>query len=454
MSFRSINPLDGSTLAVVESFTTPQLNAALKQAADVRAEWAATRLEQRCALLRAAAGVLRQRRDELAATITREMGKLIGEAEGEVEKCAWVCEYYADEAPGFLADEVIGTDASRSFVAYEPLGTVLAVMPWNFPFWQVFRFAAPALAAGNTGLLKHASNVPQCALAIEEVFTEAGFPPGVFRSLMIPASEVEKVVEDPRVHAVTLTGSEPAGRSVAAAAGRALKKSVLELGGSDPFIVLEDADLDLAVKTAVTSRFLNCGQSCIAAKRFIVVDAVADEFVKRFRAGVEALSPGDPLNPNTTLAPMARHDLRDDLHRQVLDSIRAGAVAVTGCTVEEGAGAFYQASILDRVEPGMRAYDEELFGPVAIVIRAADEDEAIAVANGSRFGLGGSVWTADSGRGERVARRVESGAVFVNGLVKSDPRLPFGGVKASGYGRELSHHGIHEFVNAKTIWVK
>jgi succinate-semialdehyde dehydrogenase/glutarate-semialdehyde dehydrogenase len=454
MSFRSINPLDGSTLAVVESFTTPQLNAALKQAADVRAEWAATRLEQRCALLRAAAGVLRQRRDELAATITREMGKLIGEAEGEVEKCAWVCEYYADEAPGFLADEVIGTDASRSFVAYEPLGTVLAVMPWNFPFWQVFRFAAPALAAGNTGLLKHASNVPQCALAIEEVFTEAGFPPGVFRSLMIPASEVEKVIEDPRVHAVTLTGSEPAGRSVAAAAGRALKKSVLELGGSDPFIVLEDADLDLAVKTAVTSRFLNCGQSCIAAKRFIVVDAVADEFVKRFRAGVEALSPGDPLNPNTTLAPMARHDLRDDLHRQVLDSIRAGAVAVTGCTVEEGAGAFYQASILDRVEPGMRAYDEELFGPVAIVIRAADEDEAIAVANGSRFGLGGSVWTADSGRGERVARRVESGAVFVNGLVKSDPRLPFGGVKASGYGRELSHHGIHEFVNAKTIWVK
>ena len=454
MSFRSINPLDGSTLAVVESFTTPQLNAALKQAADVRAEWAATRLEQRCALLRAAAGVLRQRRDELAATITREMGKLIGEAEGEVEKCAWVCEYYADEAPGFLADEVIGTDASRSFVAYEPLGTVLAVMPWNFPFWQVFRFAAPALAAGNTGLLKHASNVPQCALAIEEVFTEAGFPPGVFRSLMIPASEVEKVIEDPRVHAVTLTGSEPAGRSVAAAAGRALKKSVLELGGSDPFIVLEDADLALAVKTAVTSRFLNCGQSCIAAKRFIVVDAVADEFVKRFRAGVEALSPGDPLNPNTTLAPMARHDLRDDLHRQVLDSIRAGAVAVTGCTVEEGAGAFYQASILDRVEPGMRAYDEELFGPVAIVIRAADEDEAIAVANGSRFGLGGSVWTADSGRGERVARRVESGAVFVNGLVKSDPRLPFGGVKASGYGRELSHHGIHEFVNAKTIWVK
>jgi len=454
MSFRSINPLDGSTLAVVESFTTSQLSAALKQAADVRSEWAATPMEQRCALLRAAAGVLRQRRDELAATISREMGKLIGEAEGEVEKCAWVCEYYADEAPGFLADEVIGTDASRSFVAYQPLGTVLAVMPWNFPFWQVFRFAAPALAAGNTGLLKHASNVPQCALAIEEVFTEAGFPPGVFRSLMIPASEVEKVIEDPRVHAVTLTGSEQAGRSVAAAAGRALKKSVLELGGSDPFIVLEDADLALAVKTAVTSRFLNCGQSCIAAKRFIVVDAVADEFVKRFRAGVEALSPGDPLNPNTTLAPMARHDLRDDLHRQVLDSMGAGAVAVTGCTMEEGAGAFYQASILDRVEPGMRAYDEELFGPVAIVIRAADEDEAVAIANASRFGLGGSVWTADSERGERVARRVESGAVFVNGLVKSDPRLPFGGVKASGYGRELSHHGIHEFVNAKTIWVK
>ncbi len=454
MSFRSVNPMNGSTLAVVESFTGAQLSAALKQADEVRREWAATPLKQRCALLRVAATVLRRRRDELAAMITQEMGKLIGEAQGEVEKCALVCDYYADEAPGFLADEAIDSDASRSFVAYQPLGTVLAVMPWNFPFWQVFRFAAPALAAGNTGLLKHASNVPQCALAIEDVFTEAGFPPGVFRALMIPASEVQKVIEDPRVHAVTLTGSEPAGRSVAATAGGVLKKSVLELGGSDPFIVLEDADLDLAVKTAVASRFLNCGQSCIAAKRFIVVDDVADTFLQRFKAAVEALKPGDPMNPETTLAPMARHDLRDDLHRQVIDSMGAGAVPVTGCAPEDGEGAFYQASILDRVAPGMRAYDEELFGPVAIVIRAADEDDAVNIANSSRFGLGGSVWTTDTARGERLARRLESGAVFVNGLVKSDPRLPFGGVKASGYGRELSHHGIHEFVNAKTVWIK
>ncbi len=398
--------------------------------------------------------MLRRRRDELARLITREMGKLIHESTAEVEKCALACDYYAEHAPAFLADEPIASDAGKSCVAYQPLGTVLAVMPWNFPFWQVFRFAAPTLAAGNTALLKHASNVPQCARAVEQVFREAGFPEGVFRTLMIPAAAVGRVIEDERVHAVTLTGSEAAGRSVAGAAGRVLKKSVLELGGSDPFIVLDDADLEPTVQAAVASRYLNCGQSCIAAKRFILVGSVAEPFLEGLRAGAEALVPGDPLQERTTLAPMARHDLRDELHQQVLDSISAGAAPVTGCAPDTGPGAFYQASILDHVAPGMRAWEEELFGPVAIVIRAEDEEQALSIANASRFGLGGSVWTRDAKRGERMARRLECGAAFVNGMVKSDPRLPFGGIKASGYGRELSRHGIREFVNAKTMWIR
>jgi succinate-semialdehyde dehydrogenase/glutarate-semialdehyde dehydrogenase len=451
---KSVNPLDGGTLREFETWEAPRLEQALADADAAAPRWAATAVEERCEYLRGVARVLGERREELARAMTLEMGKLIREARAEIDKCAWVCNYYADEAPRFLADEVIETDASRSFVAYQPLGTVLAVMPWNFPFWQVFRFAAPALTAGNTSVLKHASNVPQCALAIEAVFRDAGVPGGVFQTLLIPASLVARVIADPRVHAVTLTGSEPAGRQVAQEAGRNLKKTVLELGGSDAFVVLKDADLDLAAGAAVTSRFLNGGQSCIAAKRFIVVEAIADAFLARFRAGAEALVPGDPLDERTTLPPMARHDLRDDLHRQVLDSLQQGAVAVTGCAPGAGPGAFYQPSILDRVAPGMRAYTEELFGPVAIVIRARDEDDAVRIANDSRFGLGGSVWTADTARGERMARRLESGAAFVNGLVKSDPRLPFGGVKASGYGRELSHHGIREFVNAKTIWIR
>jgi succinate-semialdehyde dehydrogenase/glutarate-semialdehyde dehydrogenase len=454
MSFTVINPATGQKVMDIPAWDDTQIEQALMQTAVVTPHWAATPLDERCALMRKAGQVLRDNVDRFAGLISQEMGKLLKDARAEVEKCATVCDYYAEHGPAFLQDEVIASDAGKSYVAYLPIGTVLAVMPWNFPFWQVFRFAAPALVAGNTGLLKHASNVPQCALAIEEVFHKAGFPDGVFRSLMIRASQVARVIEDKRVHAVTLTGSEPAGKQVASTAGNNLKKSVLELGGSDAFIVLEDADMDLTVKSAITSRYLNTGQSCIAAKRFIVVDAIAEDFVARFKAGVEALKPGDPTDPTTTLAPMARTDLRDDLHQQVQDTIAAGAVAVTGCEPIPGPGAFYRASILDRVEPGMRAYNEELFGPVAIVIRARDETDALRIANESEFGLGGSVWTRNSERGERLARQMQSGCTFVNGFVKSDARLPFGGIKRSGYGRELSHHGMHEFVNAKTIWIK
>jgi succinate-semialdehyde dehydrogenase/glutarate-semialdehyde dehydrogenase len=454
MAFQVINPTTGEGVREIPAWDDTTLDAALAQVAAATPAWSATPMAERCALMHQAAQVLRDNVEKYALTIMLEMGKLLRDARAEVEKCALVCDYYAEHGPGFLQDDVIASDASHSYVAYLPLGTVLAVMPWNFPFWQVFRFAAPALIAGNTGVLKHASNVPECALAIESVFNQAGFPSGTFRTLMIRASQVKAVIEDPRVHAVTLTGSEPAGRSVAATAGACLKKSVLELGGSDAFVVLEDADLDETVRTAVLSRYLNSGQSCIAAKRFIVVDAVAEDFVSRFKAGAEALQTGNPADETTTLAPMARTDLRDELHKQVVDSIEAGAVAVTGCTIPEQAGAWYPASILDRVGPGMRAYHEELFGPVAIVIRARDEVEAIRIANDSPYGLGGSIWTGDRDRGDRLARQMQSGATFVNGLVKSDPRLPFGGIKNSGYGRELSHLGIHEFVNAKTIWIK
>ncbi|MDH5446680.1 MAG: NAD-dependent succinate-semialdehyde dehydrogenase, partial [Gammaproteobacteria bacterium] len=381
MGFTAINPATGEKIREIPSWSEQELKSALDEVAAATPAWASTPIDKRCQLMKAAASVLRDNLQDYAHLISTEMGKLLAEAKAEVEKCALGCEYYAENGPEFLADEVIESDAGRSFVAYQPLGTVLAVMPWNFPLWQVFRFAAPALIAGNTGVLKHASNVPGCALLIEEVFTKAGFPAGVFRTLMISASQVKQVIEDPRIHAVTLTGSEPAGRQVAATAGANLKKSVLELGGSDAFIVLEDAILDGTVSTAVMSRFLNAGQSCIAAKRFIVVEAIADEFVARFKMAVESLTTGDPLDEKTTLAPMARHDLRNELHQQVSDSITEGAVSVTGCAPVEGPGAFYQASILDRVQPGIRAYSEELFGPVAIVIRAKDEQDAIRIAN-------------------------------------------------------------------------
>jgi succinate-semialdehyde dehydrogenase/glutarate-semialdehyde dehydrogenase len=452
--FESINPATGERIGETSALTDAALEQAVEQANRRAADWARSTHGERSALLEALARELEADRDRLAGLITEEMGKLAREARAEIEKCAKVCRYYAEHAERFLADEVIDTDARRSLVAYQPLGVVLAVMPWNFPFWQVLRFAAPAVAAGNVGLLKHASNVMRCSAEIGELFERAGAPPGLFTHLPIESGRVGRLIEDRRVRAVTLTGSEPAGRAVAESAGRVLKKSVLELGGSDPFVVLDDADLDTTVDKAIASRFMNAGQSCIAAKRFIVVESIADAFEQRLVEAAAALTPGDPSDESTGLAPMARNDLRDEIDAQVQDAVSHGARLLTGGELLDGPGFFYSATVLSGITADMRAYREELFGPAASVLRAADEDEAVALANDTDFGLGGSVWTGDRQRGERVARRLECGCAFVNELVKSDPRVPFGGVKNSGYGRELSHHGIHEFVNAKTIWIE
>ncbi|MBI5783430.1 MAG: NAD-dependent succinate-semialdehyde dehydrogenase, partial [Gammaproteobacteria bacterium] len=438
----TINPATGERLKTFDAWNEQQVEAALAGAAAASPAWQATSFAARSRLFRNAAAELRDNTARYAGIITLEMGKIVREARAEIEKCIWGCEFYAEHAEAFLRDEIIQTDASSSYVSYPPLGTVLAIMPWNFPFWQVFRFAAPGLMAGNTALLKHASNVPQCALAIEEIFRNAGFPKGVFQTLMISAAQAEKIIADPRIHAVTLTGSEAAGRRVAAAAGAALKKTVLELGGSDAFIVLADADLKQAVNAGISSRFLNCGQSCIAAKRFILVESIAAAFIERFKHQAHALRMGDPAREETQIGPMARADLRDQLHKQVTDSITAGATFALRGGPAAGPGFFYEPTIIDHVRPGMRAYEEELFGPVAAVIRARDEEDTIRIANDNRYGLGASVFTRDVKKGERLARRIQSGASFVNGMVKSDPRLPFGGVKASGYGRELSVHGI------------
>lgn len=451
--FESVNPFSGESVGTTAVLDDRAVDERVAAAAHRARLWPHSGFGERRALLEAVADQLDQRRDALAELITAEMGKLIGEARGEVEKCAWVCRYYAEHAETFLADQAVDSDAQRSMVAYQPLGPVLAVMPWNFPLWQVFRFAAPAIAAGNVGLLKHASNVMLSAQAIEDIFRRAGAAEGLFTNLPIRSDKVAGLLDDPRVKAVTLTGSEPAGRAVAARAGDRLKKSVLELGGSDPFVVLEDADIGLAVDKAVKSRFMNAGQSCIAAKRFIVVDAVLDEFQARLVEAVGALRTGDPADESTTLAPMAREDLRDELHEQLVDSVDQGAQVLCGGRPLEGTGWFYAATVLSDVNEGMRAYSEELFGPVATVLRAKDEAQAITLANDTEFGLGGSVWTADRERGLHVARQLECGCAFVNELVKSDPRLPFGGIKHSGYGRELSIQGIREFVNTKTIWI-
>jgi succinate-semialdehyde dehydrogenase/glutarate-semialdehyde dehydrogenase len=438
-----------------EEMTRAEVNEVIAKAHQTFLAWRKTSFAQRAECMRRAAQILRDRAEEYGRLMTLEMGKPVKDGRAEAQKCAWVCDYYADNAGAFLQDEVIETDARKSFVTFQPLGVVLAVMPWNFPFWQVFRFAAPALMAGNVGVLKHASNVFGCALAIEDVFRQAGLPDHAFRALLIGSRQVDAVIEHSLVRAVTLTGSTPAGKAVAQKAGEMLKKTVLELGGSDPYVVLADADLDLAVKTCVASRLINSGQSCIAAKRFIVVALLREQFEQMYVAQMRAARMGDPMAEDTVVGPQARVDLRDDLHKQVKESMARGATLLLGGEIPAGPGAYYPPTVLTDVQKGMPAYDEELFGPVAAIIPVQDEAEAIRVANDSIFGLGAAIFTRDIARGERIAaEELEAGCCFVNAFVKSDPRLPFGGIKESGYGRELSPYGIKEFVNIKTVYVK
>jgi len=449
----SIDPATEAILARFAAHTPAEVEAILAAADTAQRAWRERTFSERGPVLRRLAALLRERCLAYGRLITLEMGKPISEALAEIEKCAWACEFYAEAAAGFLGDEVVPTNASRSLVAYEPLGIVLAIMPWNYPFWQVLRFAAPAIMAGNAAVLKHASNVPQCALAVAEAFADAGFPRGLFGTLLLSGAAVEAVIRDPRIRAVTLTGSSVTGARVAALAGAALKKTVLELGGSDPFIVLADADIAAAATTAARARNQNTGQSCIAAKRFLVAEGVADEFETRLAAAVSALRVGDPQDPATQIGPLARADLRDTLEQQVRDSVGQGARVLTGGARRAGPGYFYTPTVLAGARDGMPVLEEETFGPVAAVRRVADADEAIAVANRSVYGLGAAIWTADVARGEAIARSIESGAVFINGMVASDPRLPFGGVKRSGYGRELGPFGIREFTNIQTIWI-
>ncbi|MFH5798089.1 NAD-dependent succinate-semialdehyde dehydrogenase [Haladaptatus sp. CMAA 1911] len=450
----SLNPATGDVVETFDEHDESAVEEKLQRASDTYEEWHRQPIEERQRLIGNAADVLRDNKEEYAETMTTEMGKPLDAAASEVEKCAWVCDYYAEHAAEFLQDEHIGTESEvESYVSYEPLGPVLAVMPWNFPFWQVFRFAAPNLTAGNVGLLKHASNVPGCAMAIQEVFEEAGYPDGAFTSLLVGSDTVEDILGDDRLAAVTLTGSEPAGRAVAETAGSNLKKSVLELGGSDPFVVLPDADVEDAAKTGAQARCINNGQSCIAAKRFVVHDDVYDEFMDTFTDEMESLTIGDPMDEDTDIGPQAREDLMEDLHEQVEESVDAGATLELGGEPLDREGAYYPPSILTDIPEGTPAADEELFGPVASVFRVSDTEEAVRRANDTHYGLGASVWSQDKRQAKEVAREIEAGMVFVNELVKSDPRLPFGGVKDSGYGRELSEHGIHEFVNKKTMWV-
>lgn len=451
---KAINPATGDLIRDYAEHSDAEVTEILTEVDAEYQSWQKVPFAERSKLMHAAARVQRDNAGKYAEIITQEMGKTITESLAEIEKCAWVCDYYADNAEKFLADEVIESDAGRSFVAFQPIGTVLAVMPWNFPFWQVMRFAAPALMAGNTGVLKHASNVPGSALALEEVFAEAGFPKNAFRTLMIGSRQVEAVIKNPLVKAVTLTGSEPAGMQVASTAGYELKKTVLELGGSDPYIVLADADMPSCVAMSAKSRMINQGQSCIAAKRFIVVESRVEEFTKAQVEIMQNLKVGDPMDPATQVGPMARRDLMEELDEQVQRSVKQGAKLLTGGVPDKGPGAFYPPTVLGDVRKGMAVYNEETFGPVSAIIPVKDTEEAIAVANDSEFGLSGSVWTQDPKKGEEIARRVVTGAMFVNGMSKSDPRLPFGGVKKSGYGRELSHYGIREFVNIKSIWMK
>jgi len=453
-SFPVINPATGAQLRVYEGMTWEEVTQAIEQAHEAFLAWRRVSFAERAARMRRAAELLRERADRYARLMAEEMGKPVRDGRAEAQKCAWVCEYYAEHAERFLAPEPVETDACKSYVAFEPLGVILAIMPWNFPFWQVFRFAAPTLMAGNAAVLKHASNVPGCALAIEELLREAGFPEHLFRTLLIGSDQVDPVIEHPLIRAVTLTGSTPAGRAVAAKAGSVLKKTVLELGGSDPYVILEDADIEQTAAICAKSRLINSGQSCIAAKRFVVVEAVREPFEQLLVQHMRAARVGDPMEETTEVGPLARHDLRDELHRQVQESLRKGARLLLGGEIPEGPGAYYPPTVLTDVPKGSPAYEEELFGPVAAIIPVRDEAEAIRVANDTVFGLGAAVFTRDEARGERIAREeLEAGCCFVNDFVRSDPRLPFGGVKESGYGRELSIFGIREFVNIKTVFI-
>ncbi len=454
MNIVSINPANGKLLKKYHAHTPKQVEQKIAQTHKAWLNWKNTNRDERSRLLKNMAGVLDNRKKEFAILMAQEMGKPVNQGVAEIEKCASVCKYYAENAAKFLSDQLIETEASKSFVSFQPIGVVLAIMPWNFPFWQVFRFLTPALVAGNCGVLKHASNVPGCALAIEEVVQQAGFPANVFQTLLVNSAMVEKIIENPLIQAVTITGSTNAGKQVAQKAGSLIKKTVLELGGSDAYVILEDADLQKAAETSVNSRIINSGQSCIAAKRFIVVKSVQKEFTRLFLNKMKAKKLGDPLDVATDIGPQARVDLRNELHEQVKLSVKNGAKCILGGVLPKGKSAFYPATILTKVKPGMSAYDEELFGPVAAIIVAKDEADAIRIANDSNFGLGAAVFTKDREKGERIAAtQLQAGSCFVNSLVKSDPRLPFGGIKQSGYGRELGLFGIHEFVNIKTVWV-
>jgi succinate-semialdehyde dehydrogenase / glutarate-semialdehyde dehydrogenase len=455
MVIATVNPATGETIQTFSALTDAEVEIKLKLAQQTFTQYQLTSLPERAQWLHQTAVILENDRERLAALATLEMGKTYTSAIAEVEKCALVCRFYAEHGARFLADMPVSTDGSKSWVRFEPIGMVLAVMPWNFPYWQVFRFAAPALMAGNVGLLKHASNVPQCALAIEEVLQRAGFMPGVFQTLLIPAKKVSNLVADPRVKAVTLTGSEPAGRQVASTAGQHLKKAVLELGGSDPFIVLDSANVEQAVSTAVKARMLNNGQSCIAAKRFIVTEKIATPFEKAFVAKFQGLKVGDPMDPATDLGPLATPQILDDLEKQVQESLHKGATLLTGGNrITTLSGNYYEPTILTNIPQDSPAYAEELFGPVASLFRVRNVQEAIQLANDTAFGLGSSAWTQDTEEQQLLIEKLQVGSVFINGMVKSDPRLPFGGTKNSGYGRELSVQGMHEFVNIKTVWVQ
>lgn len=454
MAIATINPANGETLKTFAPLTAEEIQSKLARGQSAFVRYRKTKMSDRAAWLHNAADLLEKNAEEYGKIMTLEMGKPLKSAIAEAKKCALVCRYYADNAADFLKDMPSESDASSAFVRYQPLGIILAVMPWNFPFWQVFRFAAPALMAGNVGLLKHASNVPQCALAIEEIISQAGFPEGAFQTLLIGASQVESVVADDRVQAATLTGSEPAGASLASIAGKHIKKTVLELGGSDPFIVLDSADIDGAVAMGTTARMLNNGQSCIAAKRFIVSEAIADEFQQKLLAKFQTLKVGDPMSEDTDIGPLATASIRDEIADQVQKSVEMGAKVLIGGKPLAGKGNFYPPTILTEIPVESPANTEEFFGPVALFFRVKNIDEAIALANATPLGLGASVWTNNEQERDRAIEEIEAGAIFVNGLVKSDPRLPFGGIKRSGYGRELSIQGIHEFVNIKTVWIK